>query len=106
MVRVYSLPVKSKAHANRFLHSASDSKFVMRADSTNVVPGDARGRDSVRIISNDAYDESVTILDLAHMPEGCSTWPAFWTLSQRGPWPNGGEIDIIEGMMSTVNTQS
>ncbi|KAK7692453.1 hypothetical protein QCA50_004078 [Cerrena zonata] len=80
------------------LSYASDTKFIMRADSTAIVPGDARGRDSVRILSNDAYDESVTILDLAHMPEGCSTWPAFWTLSQRGPWPNGGEIDIIEGV--------
>ena len=37
------------------------------------------------------------ILDLAHMPEGCGTWPAFWTVT-RGAWPAGGEIDIIEGV--------
>lgn len=77
--------------------SASDDKFVMRADSTKVVfPGD-RGRDSVRITSHKAYDDSIMVLDLSHMPEGCSTWPAFWTISQSGPWPNGGEIDILEG---------
>lgn len=69
----------------------------MRADSENIVDSDARGRKSVRIYSNDAYDESISILDLQHMPEGCATWPAFWTLSQKGPWPHGGEVDILEG---------
>lgn len=78
--------------------SATDSKFVMRADSFKTVDPGARGRDSVRISSYNAYDESVIVLDLQHMPEGCSTWPAFWSLSQKGPWPKGGEIDFIEGM--------
>ncbi|KAI0374157.1 hypothetical protein BV20DRAFT_988506 [Pilatotrama ljubarskyi] len=77
---------------------ATDNKFIMRADSQNVVSLNARGRDSVRISSLKAYDEAVVILDLQHMPEGCGTWPAFWSLSQQGPWPNGGEIDIIEGV--------
>ncbi|CAL1706599.1 unnamed protein product [Somion occarium] len=80
------------------LSYASDTKFVMRADSFSTVPQDARGRDSVRISSYDAYADSVIVLDLAHMPEGCGTWPAFWTLSHKGPWPNGGEIDIVEGV--------
>jgi beta-glucanase (GH16 family) len=69
----------------------------MRADSTKIVGTNDRGRDSVRISSWNAYDEAVIVLDVQHMPEGCATWPAFWTLSQAGPWPNGGEIDIIEG---------
>ena len=69
----------------------------MRADSQNVVQPADRGRKSVRIHSNKAYDEAIVVLDLQHMPEGCATWPAFWSLSQQGPWPNGGEIDIIEG---------
>ena len=76
---------------------ASEYKFVMRADYQNVVPASARGRNSVRIQSVDAYSEAVVILDLQHMPEGCATWPAFWSVSQAGPWPQGGEIDIIEG---------
>ena len=77
---------------------ASEYKFVMRADAQNVIPpSNPRGRSSVRISSNKAWDESIIILDLQHMPEGCTTWPAFWSLSHQGPWPHGGEIDIIEG---------
>ncbi|KAI0705052.1 concanavalin A-like lectin/glucanase domain-containing protein [Cerioporus squamosus] len=86
---------------------ASDDKFIMRADSQNVTQPTDRGRSSVRIKSNKAYDEAVVVLDLQHMPEGCATWPAFWSLSQAGPWPHGGEIDIIEGVnLDTANLAS
>jgi hypothetical protein len=78
---------------------ASSNKFVMRVDAHNVVQGGSRGRDSVRIMSREAWDEFVVVLDLTHMPEGCGTWPAFWSLSAQGPWPKGGEIDIIEGIV-------
>mmetsp|Transcript_80169 Transcript_80169/g.120495 ORF Transcript_80169/g.120495 Transcript_80169/m.120495 type:complete len:206 (-) Transcript_80169:31-648(-) len=38
------------------------------------------------------------------MPEGCGTWPAWWLV---GPdWPNGGEIDIIEGVNTQTQDQS
>ncbi|KAI0283797.1 concanavalin A-like lectin/glucanase domain-containing protein [Russula brevipes] len=80
------------------------NKFFMRADDVSIVSPKARGRDSIRISSQAAYDEALIVLDLAHMPAGCATWPAFWTLSAKGPWPNGGEIDIIEGVnLRTVN---
>jgi hypothetical protein len=75
----------------------------MRADDWSIVDPSARGRDSVRISSQTAYDEAIFVLDLAHMPAGCSTWPAFWTLSQQGPWPAGGEIDIIEGTRPRIS---
>jgi beta-glucanase (GH16 family) len=69
----------------------------MRADNWTIVPPSARGRDSIRISSQNAYNEAIFVLDVQHMPAGCSTWPSFWTLSQAGPWPQGGEIDIMEG---------
>ncbi|KAL7421539.1 hypothetical protein Q5752_003308 [Cryptotrichosporon argae] len=72
----------------------SDGSFVMKADSTKT--GSGRGRDSIRISSKDKYADGVYILDLNHMPVGCGTWPAFWTVVESG-WPKGGEIDIIEG---------
>ena len=68
----------------------------MFPDTTNTVDPDSRGRDSNRISSKEAFDDSVVILDLEHMPHGCATWPAFWTNTRDGPWPTGGEIDIIE----------
>ncbi|GJE94439.1 glycoside hydrolase family 16 protein [Phanerochaete sordida] len=80
------------------LTQATDSKFFMRADTSKQVGPNDRGRDSVRISSWAAYEDSVIVLDVQHMPEGCGTWPAFWTLSQKGPWPAGGEIDILEGV--------
>ncbi|KAH7888712.1 glycoside hydrolase family 16 protein [Phlebopus sp. FC_14] len=86
---------------------ASEDYFVMRADHSTVVAPGARGRDSVRIQSQDVYKDVMLILDLSHMPEGCSTWPAWWTLSKEGPWPHGGEIDIIEGVnLASTNLAS
>lgn len=63
-------------------------------DSSNIAPD---GRASVRISSNNAYNHGLFIADFAHVPgTTCGTWPAFWML---GPdWPQGGEIDIYEGV--------
>ncbi|KAH9942430.1 concanavalin A-like lectin/glucanase domain-containing protein [Epithele typhae] len=94
--------VDSQTAQNQNLAYVTGNQFVMKADSKHVVPFGARGRDSIRIHSNQAFDESVVVLDIAHMPWGCGTWPAFWSISSAGPWPNGGEIDIIEGV--NVNT--
>ncbi|KAG9004819.1 hypothetical protein FRB90_010703 [Tulasnella sp. 427] len=72
--------------------------LIMRADSTTVLDPKGPGRDSVRITSKKQYGYSVMVLDVRHMPEGCGTWPAFWTNSNNSTWPSGGEIDIIEGI--------
>ena len=80
------------------LFSANGSQVYMGADSISVATG--RGRDSIRLSSQKTYNHGLIILDLEHMPYGCGTWPAFWTLGPN--WPTSGEIDIIEG----VNSQS
>ncbi|KAI0786692.1 concanavalin A-like lectin/glucanase domain-containing protein [Abortiporus biennis] len=97
---------KNTAMQQNLSYDSEGSTFVMRADSTKFVAADERGRRSVRISSRNAYDESLIILDLQHMPEGCTTWPAFWTISQQGPWPEGGEIDIIEGVNKQQTNQA
>ncbi|TYJ51917.1 hypothetical protein B9479_007496 [Cryptococcus floricola] len=85
---------KSSGQSAGLIDVQSDSTFIMRADSDSVATG--RGRDSVRISSKDYFADGVYILDLNHMPVGCGTWPAFWTVTKNG-WPVGGEIDILEG---------
>ncbi|PGH36908.1 endo-1,3(4)-beta-glucanase [[Emmonsia] crescens] len=77
------------------LVSTANNAIYMGVDSTNVASG--RGRSSVRVASNKAYDKGLIIVDVEHMPGGiCGTWPAFWTFGPN--WPNNGEIDIIEGV--------
>lgn len=79
------------------LYNASSTQVRIGVDDTNVATG--RGRNSVRIASKTTYDHSLVVLDLSHMPGSvCGTWPAFWLLGAN--WPNGGEIDIIEGVNS------
>ncbi|KAJ7218123.1 glycoside hydrolase family 16 protein [Mycena pura] len=87
---------------NLSLVSETTRNFIMRADTQNTVLPGQRGRNSVRITSPSAYGDSVLLLDLWHMPTGCATWPAWWTVSKTGPWPHGGEIDIIEGVNRNV----
>ena len=57
----------------------------------------ANGRASVRLTSRTSYQLGLFVVDIDHMPGGvCGTWPAFWMVGPN--WPNGGEIDIIEGV--------
>lgn len=64
-------------------------------DNSTWLP-DGGYRNSVRITSNTPFTKGdLLILDAQHMPWGCATWPAFWTVGAN--WPYGGEIDIIEG---------
>ncbi|GAA5861817.1 hypothetical protein JCM3774_001312 [Rhodotorula dairenensis] len=78
------------------LISASSKSAVMRIDnSSKLAPG--QNRKSVRIHSREPVKlGSIVIADILRMPFGCATWPAYWT---NGPnWPDGGEIDIVEGV--------
>ncbi|TXT07726.1 uncharacterized protein COLE_04650 [Cutaneotrichosporon oleaginosum] len=74
------------------------TQFGMTCDTSSIVPDSpgVRGRDSIRIHSKGWFGEVLVVADIAHMPDGCGTWPAFWT-NGYGPWPQGGEFDIIEG---------
>jgi hypothetical protein len=70
-------------------------------------PGDvtAKGRRSLRLVSQNCYDTGLFIISADNIPEGNGTWPAFW-LTAREPsansWACHGEIDIIEGVNSVA----
>ncbi|KAG6868112.1 hypothetical protein C0993_007490 [Termitomyces sp. T159_Od127] len=73
---------------------------IIRVDNTtNITNAAIVNRPSVRITSQDSYGAgNLIVIDVAHMPAGCSVWPSFWTLGTGKEWPHAGEIDIIEGI--------
>ncbi|KAG8730200.1 hypothetical protein FRC12_020421, partial [Ceratobasidium sp. 428] len=75
---------------------ASSNSLVLRSDYTTTLSAGGPGRNSVRIRSNKQWGTHLEILDVRHMPQGCGTWPAYWTVGDN--WPANGEIDIIEGV--------
>lgn len=50
-------------------------------------------RNSVRMHSKKHYNGGLSILDVDHVPTGCSSWPAFWLCGLD--WPIGGEVHIF-----------
>ncbi|CAE6434589.1 unnamed protein product [Rhizoctonia solani] len=76
---------------------ASGNTFIMRSDYTTTLNPSGAGRNSVRIQSRKQWSTHVEILDVRHMPQGCGSWPAYWTTNTNN-WPAAGEIDIIEGV--------
>ncbi|GBE89585.1 concanavalin A-like lectin/glucanase domain-containing protein [Sparassis latifolia] len=77
---------------------------VLAVDDTSSVASGGN-RDSVRISSPKAYNSGLFIGDFGAMPTGCGVWPAFWLVSTVGPWPAGGEVDIIEGVNLATQNQ-
>lgn len=73
----------------------------MKVEGTPVVTD--VGRKSIRISTSWRLNTgSLLIMDATHMPVGCGTWPAWWTLGTATYWPLSGEIDILEGAFSAV----
>jgi hypothetical protein len=85
---------KNTAH-NMGLIKVENGKVKISADSKNKYGGND-GRPSVRIHSNEKFNEGLFIYDLEHMPVGPGTWPAYWFCGDN--WPNNGEIDVLEGV--------
>ncbi|KAL5341105.1 concanavalin A-like lectin/glucanase domain-containing protein [Aspergillus crustosus] len=71
--------------------------LYLGVDYESVLTADGPGRESVRIESNEYFDQGLYVVDIQHMPGSiCGTWPAFWTVGPE--WPYDGEIDFIEGV--------
>lgn len=54
---------------------------------------------STRLTSHATYTPgTLLIASINHLPTGCGVWPALWLLGSSAPWPDAGEVDIIEGV--------
>lgn len=89
---------EATARQGNLINGSSSSAARFGVDVTNKTPN---GRPSIRLESKKKYDQGLIVLDVEHMPFGCGTWPAFWTLGPN--WPKGGEIDILEGVNEYTN---
>ncbi|GAA6057739.1 hypothetical protein JCM3770_001715 [Rhodotorula araucariae] len=89
---------REAATAKKLVSVSSSGTAILQIDRTSRLAVGAP-RNSVRIESKEVYQPgSLVILDLKHAPVGPSVWPAFWMYNY--PWPNSGEIDILEGVNS------
>ena len=74
----------------------SNDKLKIRVSPT-VNPNGFRSAVRITTESVDlskSYNGGVFVIDVDHIPEGNSVWPAFWMFGPN--WPSSGEIDIIE----------
>lgn len=83
---------RANAVWSNLTYATNDSATIKVDTSYNNTVG---GRNSIRIQSNNTYNDGLFIFDILHTPYGCGTWPALW-LSDSSNWPTNGEIDIME----------
>ncbi|EKM79808.1 hypothetical protein AGABI1DRAFT_38657 [Agaricus bisporus var. burnettii JB137-S8] len=98
---------RQTAMSSRLTYVNGAGNAVVKVDNTSFIQnGPLVYRNSVRITSQEVYGiGSLIIIDVRHIPYGCSVWPAFWTLGSGKTWPQGGEIDIIESINLLPNNQ-
>lgn len=91
------------ASSSRVRVAAADSSADLPVDNTSFVPYNEK-RYAPSLLSKRPYGPgTVFVMDAVHMPYGCSVWPAFWTQAKQ--WPEGGEIDIMEGVNGQTTNQ-
>ncbi|KAK5993529.1 putative endo-1,3(4)-beta-glucanase [Cladobotryum mycophilum] len=94
----------SQSDAWKYGLIGNGGNIYLGVDHVNVASG--RGRRSVRLTSNKAYNPgTLFVADIAYMPQTCGTWPAFWTTAATDKWPQLGEIDIVEQANGANNNQ-
>ena len=71
-----SYVTQSEAQSLGLLHTEGNQVYF-GVDNTNVISPTGPGRNSVRLMSNNAYNNGLIIGDFAHMPgSDCGIWPA------------------------------
>ncbi|KAI0696106.1 concanavalin A-like lectin/glucanase domain-containing protein [Cytidiella melzeri] len=93
----------NQSQATNLAYVNPDGHAIIKVDNTsNVIYEDKRN--SVRISTKEYFATgSIWVFDLVHLPFGCSVWPGIWTSAKL--WPQGGEIDIVEGINQVTANQ-
>ncbi|KAF7784589.1 CAZyme family GH16 [Agaricus bisporus var. burnettii] len=94
---------ETTARSTGLLEVNDQGNAIMRVETTPKVDN---LRNSVRITTKFQFNGGLVIMDAVHMPTGCGSWPAFWTNANGLDWPEGGEIDIVEGVHDYTNNQA
>ncbi|GAA5901443.1 hypothetical protein JCM6882_006279 [Rhodosporidiobolus microsporus] len=96
--------VSSETAWQNGLVETGTNSTLLRVDSWSKLAY-GENRQSVRITSREKVRfGSVVVIDVENMPFGPTVWPAFWTVGEN--WPEGGEIDIIEGVHDQPQNQA
>ncbi|USP73106.1 nicotinate-nucleotide pyrophosphorylase [Curvularia clavata] len=89
----------SSAISQQLIGYMPDTRSVYLGVDSTSKEADSTGRASVRLESKKSWNHGLLIADIRHMPASqCGVWPAFWLVSASKTWPEGGEIDILEGV--------
>ena len=60
---------------------------------------------SARLITRGLAEWTYGFVEVrARLPCGAGTWPAIWMLGAEGPWPDAGEIDVMEQVGNDPDT--
>jgi beta-glucanase (GH16 family) len=78
---------------------ATEANGVLRITASNqpiTLNGVTRSYRSARLESKMTFGSSGRYEARIDLPSGKGMWPAFWLNANAVPWPQGGEIDIME----------
>ncbi|KAJ6450391.1 glycoside hydrolase family 16 protein [Mycena sanguinolenta] len=91
----------ASAESLAYINGAGNA-IVKVDDVSNVLDVGIQYRKSVRLTSQAQFEiGTLFLVDVLHMPYGCSVWPSIWFNGVLAPgqiWPEAGEIDLIEAV--------
>lgn len=98
-VKYVDLPTANTTGLAGFLPDSASSTnpaIYLGVDYTSPTPS---GRPSTRLSSIQTFNHALILADISHMPAPvCGVWPAYRMLESGSPWPEAGEIDILENV--------
>ena len=89
-------PENARVEDGRLIITARKETLADRADHGG------QSYSSARLITKGKAEFTYGLIEVrAKLPCGKGSWPAIWTLGATAPWPDGGEIDIMEHVGKT-----